>query len=865
LELKTYQQKVIKDLETYLKYLNRYDKLDEAFNEYWSDRIGPYNPLTGEGMQLYKNHISGVPHVSIKVPTAGGKTFIACNALKSIFGLLQVPRKVVIWLVPWSNLLEQTVKALRDPDHPYRQKLNSFFNHRVEVYEKSDLLQGSNFNDSVVKEQLSIIVMNFSSLRAKNKEDRKVYQENGQLASFVGQYEGRAHLLPDSDESSLINVIRSFNPVVIVDESHNAESDLSVEMLNNLNPSFVLDLTATPKENSNIISLVPAIELKKENMVKLPVIVYNHHDKTEVVNSALHLQHKLELLAREELANGGRYIRPIVLFQAQAKTNEDNTTFEKLKEQLLQIGIPEEQVKIKTANKDELKGINLMEQNCPVRYIITINALKEGWDCPFAYILASLSDKSSAVDVEQILGRVLRQPYVMNHTSRLLNASYVLTASSLFHQTIQNIVEGLQKAGFSDKDFRGKDGMEDGPIKEPLFPSNTENLPDEINSLKINFDPAVITDVISSVESISEMVEKKGMEIEAEIKKQANESVDENIFQEMGEKIKRYGIIESHKELAAKIKLPQFFLSTPINDIFGNDKILLNQESLLKNFKLSSQDSNVEFSQIASDLYEVDIEETKKGQYEAKYKKIEDRSLKDPLVDYILTKPKENQIKDISHQLIQLVGSMYPIADIEIRAYIEKVLTSLSTEQLHDILIRRLSYADKIKDRIRYHAESYAEVQFDDMIKVKKIITLESWAFPKSIVPGLLGPSIGNSLYEKEGSMNNFEASVITSVASQQNIAFWHRNLVKGKGFAINGFKSNHYPDFIAVTTSGNVIVIETKGDDRDNSDSAAKCRLGNKWSGLAGQNFSYFMVFDKKQVQEAYTVNKAIELIKQL
>ncbi len=257
----------------------------------------------------------------------------------------------------------------------------------------------------------------------------------------------------------MINVIRSLNPVLIVDESHNAESDLSVDMLKALNPSFILDLTATPRDNSNIISLVPAIELKKEHMVKLPVIVYNHHDKTEVINSALQLQKKLELLAIEQEKAGGRYIRPIILFQAQPKTDEDNTTFEKLKEQLLRLKIPEDQIKIKTANIDELKGLDLMSKDCSVRYIITINALKEGWDCPFAYILASLADKSSAVDVEQILGRVLRQPYVMKHSNSLLNVSYVLTASAKFNDTLQNIVKGLQLSGFSEKDYRYKDIM----------------------------------------------------------------------------------------------------------------------------------------------------------------------------------------------------------------------------------------------------------------------------------------------------------------------------------------------------------------------------------------------------------------------
>jgi type III restriction enzyme len=34
------------------------------------------------------------------------------------------------------------------------------------------------------------------------------------------------------------------NPVVVVDESHNAESDLSVDMLKEINPCFILDLNS---------------------------------------------------------------------------------------------------------------------------------------------------------------------------------------------------------------------------------------------------------------------------------------------------------------------------------------------------------------------------------------------------------------------------------------------------------------------------------------------------------------------------------------------------------------------------------------------------------------------------------------------
>ena len=212
MELKGYQQKVIKDLELYLGYVQQHKKIDYAFNKYWEDRIGPYNAISGDGMPPYRNTIPNAPHVCMKVPTAGGKTFIACNALHSIYSAYstELP-KVVVWLVPWSNLLDQTVNNLSNPDHPYRQSLNALFNHRVEVYEKKDLLQGSNFNPSVVKEQLTIIIMSYSSLRARNKEDRKVYQENSQLATFVNQYKDKSHIQENDTPEAIDSLFEKHN------------------------------------------------------------------------------------------------------------------------------------------------------------------------------------------------------------------------------------------------------------------------------------------------------------------------------------------------------------------------------------------------------------------------------------------------------------------------------------------------------------------------------------------------------------------------------------------------------------------------------------------------------------------------------
>ena len=137
--------------------------------------------------------------------------------------------------------------------------------------------------------------------------------------------------------------------------------------------------------------------------------------------------------------------------------NPDSTTYQKIKDTLIEAGIPANHIAIKTADKDELKGINLMSSECPIRYIITVNALKEGWDCPFAYVLATVANRTSSVDVEQILGRVLRLPNTKKNPSNVLNLSYVITCSANFYQTLDKVVAGLNNAGFSSKDYRAKD------------------------------------------------------------------------------------------------------------------------------------------------------------------------------------------------------------------------------------------------------------------------------------------------------------------------------------------------------------------------------------------------------------------------
>lgn len=229
MELKPYQRTVISDLTRFLSLLTEKQNIHTAYSTLWNEK----SVLVGlNGMPPYQSRIAGVPEVCFKVPTGGGKTFLAANSIKPIFDSMPTSRaKAVVWLVPSDAILEQTYKALANPDHDYRQKLDVDFGGRVEVYRKEQLLYGQNFNPTAVTEQLSVFVLSYDSFRTSKKDGRKAYQENGNLAPFRKELTDKSFLLPDTDETALIQVIRSLNPVVIVDESHHATSTLSQEML----------------------------------------------------------------------------------------------------------------------------------------------------------------------------------------------------------------------------------------------------------------------------------------------------------------------------------------------------------------------------------------------------------------------------------------------------------------------------------------------------------------------------------------------------------------------------------------------------------------------------------------------------------
>jgi len=875
MELKSYQKKVIADLTRYLELLNETRSYSAAFRSFWTEKSAP-------ALGRYQDVIPGVPNLCFKVPTSGGKTFIACNAIRPVFDALPATKtKAVVWLVPSDAILTQTAKALKDPAHPYRQKIDVDFGGRVEVYTKQELLNGQNFNPTAVTEQLSIMVLSYDSFRGRGKEGLKAYQENSNLAAFAKVLGKPDSPIEKADETALFQIINQLNPLVIVDESHHARSELSLEMLENFNPCFVLDLTATPKKESNIISYVDAVQLKNEHMVKLPVIVYNRDSQPEVLIDAIDLRNKLEEIASAEYAKTGKYIRPIALFQAQPKGKEDATTFEKLRDKLVDKGIPAEQIAIRTADVNELKNTDLMSSDCPIRYIITVNALKEGWDCPFAYILASLANKTSQVDVEQILGRILRLPHTSQHTQSALNMSYVLTSSSDFNNTVAHIVKGLNSAGFSDKDYRiGEPAKPQAPeqpaeqitLPDPQGASEPETAEDDFawlddksieTELERRREQAKTPEIAPKADTMLNAAAEVEKAYTDAIQQTSNDPVMENLPWEVRDKVKSFPVNPQFREDIEALQIPQFFLKIEQSLFTDGSFELLDKEMLAEGFTLKGKAYDIDFAAADDEIREIDVREQDGGLPKVfKMESAEQRYFK----EWFNNLPPESRVRQCKDMMFNQLNKLNMVDAAELKAYINRIVDDMDKTQLAAMEKAPLGYAAKIRAKIETLLEAHYRETFDKWLETERIVCMPSFRLPTSIHPTSQTDIYARSLYAAEdGDMNKLEQKLIVELTALPNVRWWHRNIAR-QGFAINGF-IKHYPDILIMTQSGKLICAETKGEHLKNDDSREKIALGKAWRTAAGSDFRYYMVFenDENLLPGAVSMSQFIDTVKAL
>ncbi|TAM60393.1 MAG: restriction endonuclease subunit R [Rhodanobacter sp.] len=473
LTLKKYQSDALAALETFLvaaRGQRTGDQMQAAFDAARREALGdsapvlPYRPFSEEAPEL--------PIACLRIPTGGGKTLMAAHAVERAARLyVGSASPLALWLVPSNAIRTQTLEALKTPGHPYREALLGYWPaDRLTVIDIADCeqLRAQDFGGRAI-----VVVGTLQTLRVENTTGREVYayKENFEPhfaaapdADFFERvserdlaaqpYLGRADL--GKIKRSFANLLAWHRPIVIMDEAHNAQSSLSLDVLKRIRPACVIEWTATPAKDQNLLYHVSAQELKAAHMIKLPIVLAPHPNWHESVRDAVLTR---DVLAREAAAEPD-YVRPIVLFQADQRGNE--ATVEVLKAFLLDtLHIDERRIAIATGNQRELDGVNLFERACPVDFVITVEALKEGWDCSFAYVFCTVQNIRSAKDMEQLLGRVLRMPYAQRRLSEKLNRAYAHVCGAGTAQVANQLADRLVTMGFEE--------MEVAQFVQPAF------------------------------------------------------------------------------------------------------------------------------------------------------------------------------------------------------------------------------------------------------------------------------------------------------------------------------------------------------------------------------------------------------------
>jgi type III restriction enzyme len=444
--LKTYQQRALAELRDYLEAARLSDP-KSAFDERVSTggaATGSYRTIPG---------LEKAPYVCLRLPTGGGKTVLAAYAVETAArAYLEKDFPLVLWLVPTNAIRRQTLEVLERPGHPCREALDRAFGGNVTVVDIGDV---ATLRPHDLRSRCCIAVGTLATLRVGETEGRRIYSHNENFEPhFAGIPENTPGLErieegPDTGrlKFSFANLLHWHQPLVIMDEAHNARTRLTFEVLQRISPSCIVEFTATPDTSrasgSNVLYHVSASELKAEHMIKLPIILAEHGSWQEAVSAAVVTRRRLAELAPGE----GDFVRPIAFIQAESRNHE--AVPDVIRTYLIEAErIPAERIAIATGTQRELDGIDLFEPTCPIEYVITIEALKEGWDCSFAYVFCSAANLHSRTDIEQILGRVLRMPHATPRRQVELNQAYAHVSSPSFAEGARDLRDHLVNMGF---------------------------------------------------------------------------------------------------------------------------------------------------------------------------------------------------------------------------------------------------------------------------------------------------------------------------------------------------------------------------------------------------------------------------------
>lgn len=865
MNLKTYQKNSLDWLRRYYRKVRALEEVGDTFPAATAFTAVTAEIHEGQGVPYAQvRQVPGIPYVCLRIPTGGGKTLVACEAVAvGVRDLLQRDRSLVLWLVPSDTIRTQTLARLQDRKDPYRQSLDTTLGEVAVL----DIEEAARMKRSLLDSHTVIVVATMQAFRRRDMSALNVYKNNGELMSHFENLPAEMLELLEREadghfNQSLVNVFRLRRPLIVIDEAHNARQPLSFETLRRLNPSAVLELTATPNlqrqtvteggetyENppSNVLHSVSAYALKAEDMIKLPIYLRYREPWDALLGDAIRLLDHLESEARQEEALTGEYLRPIMLLQAQPEYKDRySITVDEVEAKLREFGVPDDAISVHTGTRRELDGTDVLTKSSKVRFIITVQALKEGWDCPWAYVLFSVAEMGSSRAVEQILGRILRMPRAKKKQRADLNNAYAYVASTRFDQAAKALKDGLVASGFEKQD------ADDLVVDRTLFPtSEPETATAQDRPVFVQLDdkpdsalPLEVVDAVTWNPSSGELVVEKVLthaQEEAIVRwapeGRAREAVRQAVSQRAGRSVSAQSFAERQIQFSVPLlALRQGELLRP----FEEDDIIEHND-----WSLAASDAELSGFLIPTENRGIVIDVTESERIAQHFLADTDRQQR--LLETSTAWPAEKLIVEISRAF------PHPnLTDAEMDIWLQRVLAGLekrgiTLEQMtaHRYRLYKAVAARVAELEVANRAKTLETLLFSEASGAVFVSMANAFTFDPERYPvgdRYRGLEIPRHYYREIGQMNGEEADCARVIGQDERVEFWVRNLEREPklSFWIQTSTDKFYPDFVVRLKSGKTLVVEYKGLDRATSDDTReKERLGKLWAARSeGQCF---------------------------
>ena len=520
-----------------------------------------------------------------------------------------------------------------------------------------------------------------------------------------------------------------------------------------------------------------------------------------------------------------------------------------LKEHLVEVEqIAEEKIAVATGKQRELDGLDLFDPDCPIEHVITVEALKEGWDCSFAYVFCSVSRIQDGRDVEQLLGRVLRMPFAERRKDDALNRAYAFLSEPSFGHAARALVDKLVSMGFEEEE--AEEHVE--VAQRELLPDEDLPAPRDRPTPTLTHVATVSDDLLAVLKGASEFTlsapEAGKIEIASEVGLDPDvvdavrDALPEDERAEFVRAVDEYRA-ERHRLLSPaqcgrRLAVPRLTAAVQGEIFFADTELFMECRdwSLLDHSpKLAKEEFTVRET---ARSFEIDLD----GQR----------------VTYRFASEEEQLTLDIDVEgwtpqaLVRWLDRQVRQADIgqgELLRWLSELVNHLLVARgLHIAALMRCKFilARKVRRKIaairRKERESaYQQFLFEPTAKVGVSFD-DAFAFRDGMYHGqrryrgswkpnrhFLGPAHVPAF---DGSSDGEEFQCAQAIDSLPAVRYWVRNVANhAESFWLPTAAGRFYPDFVARLQDGRLLVVEYKGAHlAEGADTAEKRAIGDLW-----------------------------------